>query len=173
MSLTLSPAQLAELLDTTTAHILRFHQDLADGGYPASYVHDSLDAAGYTAGREVSRELREDTPPNAGAPAADLLGELFGPAMANGTMHPHPGFMAHVPSGGLVEGAVGDLIARAVNRYAGVWLAAPGFQQLEANVIRWFCTMLGYGEGSFGYLTTGGAIAKLMALAWTDPKTNA
>src|SRR5262249_15355816 len=36
--------------------------------------------------------------------------------------------------------------------------------QIERNVIRWFCAMLGYGEGSFGYLTTSGSLANLMGL---------
>lgn len=162
--LELSPAQVRDLLDTTAKHILDFQQALAEGTYPASYVHDSLDVKKYEHGRQVAADLREDQPPVNGTDFHLLLEDLFSRATANGTMHPHPGFMAYIPSGGLFAGAIGDFIARAVNRFAGVWLAAPGFQQIESNVITWFCAMLGYGEGSFGYLTTGGSIANLMAL---------
>lgn len=162
--LQLSSQQVRELLTAVTERILRFHDELADGTHPPSYVYDSIDATGYDAGRQVCAELRDDRIPEAGTDLDTLLDELFGTAMANGTMHPHPGFLAHVPSSGLLQGAVGDFIARAVNRFAGVWLAAPGFQQIESNVIRWFCTMLGYGTGSFGYLTTGGSIANFMAM---------
>lgn len=163
--LTLTPSQAAKLLDAAARHILTFHDALARGDHPASYVADSADAGAYTKGRLISAELREDDVPAAPTEVEPLLEELFGRAMANGTVHPHPGFMAHVPSGGLLQGAVGQFIAKAVNRFGGVWLAAPGLQRIEANVIRWFCTMLGYGEGSFGYLTTGGSLANLMGMA--------
>ncbi|MFI6986325.1 pyridoxal phosphate-dependent decarboxylase family protein [Embleya sp. NPDC050154] len=162
--LNLSIAQSRQLLETVSAYVLRFHQDLAAGAYPASYVDDSLDVAAYSDGLRVSKELREDDVPTAPTDLEPLLDTLFGPAMTNGTMHPHPGFMAHIPSGGLLQSAVADFVAASVNRFAGVWIAAPGFQQIERNVIRWYCSMLGYDEGSFGYLTTGGSIANLMAL---------
>jgi aromatic-L-amino-acid decarboxylase len=51
-----------------------------------------------------------------------------------------------------------------VNRYVGVWLAAPGLVQLEANVIRWFCDIVGLPEGAGGILTTGGSLANFTAL---------
>ncbi|MFE9562517.1 pyridoxal phosphate-dependent decarboxylase family protein [Streptomyces sp. NPDC006487] len=164
LALNLSPQAMRELLDAVSERVLGFHQELADGAHPASYVNDSLQTEAYEAGRKICAELREDEVPRQGAEVGELLDELFGPATANGTMHPHPGFMAHVPSGGLFQGAVGDFIARSINRFAGVWIAAPGFQQIERNVIRWYGRMLGYGEGSFGYLTTGGSIANLMGL---------
>jgi len=51
-----------------------------------------------------------------------------------------------------------------VNRYVGVFQAAPALVQLEVNVIAWFCSMLGLPEGSGGLLTTGGSIANLIAV---------
>ncbi|WP_331767808.1 aminotransferase class V-fold PLP-dependent enzyme [Embleya sp. NBC_00896] len=162
--LNLSAAQSRRLIELASAHVLGFREGLASGVHPASYVDDSLDPAAYEDGIRAAKELREDVVPTNGTSVEVLLGEIFGPAMANGTMHPHPGFMAHVPSGGLFQSAVADFVARSVNRFAGVWIAAPGFQQIERNVIRWFCSMLGYGEGSFGYLTTGGSIANFMAV---------
>ena len=162
--LALSTEEAQALLERVCAHLVRFQWELERGAHPASYLHDSLDVGAYAQGRAASEALREDTPPEEGADMEALLAQLFGPAMASGTLHPHAGFMAHVPSGGLLQGAVGELIARALNRFAGVWAAAPGFVQLESNVIRWFCSMLGYGEGSFGYLTTGGSLANLMGL---------
>jgi len=55
-------------------------------------------------------------------------------------------------------------IADAVNRYTGVFAAAPALVQLEANVIRWFCEIIGYGRGSGGILTTGGSLANFTAI---------
>ncbi len=64
----------------------------------------------------------------------------------------------------MFHAAVGDLIANVVNRYTTVWSAAPGLAQLEANVIRWFCQMVGYPEKSGGYLASGGSMANLSAV---------
>jgi glutamate/tyrosine decarboxylase-like PLP-dependent enzyme len=161
--LTLSPAQVKELLEVTGEHILTFQRELADGVHPASGV----EPAGHRRCPQVSAvlaELREDAVPTTGTDIRELLDELFRKAMPNGTMHTHPGFMAHVPPGGLFQGAVGDFIARALTRLTGAWPAAPGLQQIEENVIRWFCTMLGYGPGSHGYLTTSGSAANFVAL---------
>ncbi len=46
-----------------------------------------------------------------------------------------PGYLAYIPGGGLFQSAVADLIADAVNRYVGVFAAAPALVQLEANVV--------------------------------------
>ncbi|WP_159395820.1 pyridoxal phosphate-dependent decarboxylase family protein [Streptomyces sp. 3211] len=162
--MSLTSAQVRELIDMTVDHLLEFREKLSRGDLPASYVHDSNNAMAYTAGEQAAAAVAESTPPQDATPIPDLLDQLFGEAMTNGTLHPHPGFMAHVPSGGLIESAVGEFIAKAVNRFAGVWIAAPGYQQIEQNVIRWFCSILGYGEGAFGYLTTGGSLANFMAV---------
>ncbi len=162
--LELSPNQTREFIDRTVARILRYQADLASSKYPASYVHDSIDVSAYEQGLQVSAALREDEIPSIGVNVDLLLSEIFDQAFPSGTVHPHPGFMAHIPSGGLFQGAVGDFIARTLNRFPGVWVAAPGLIQIECNVIRWFCSLLGYDENSFGYLTTSGSIANLMGL---------
>jgi glutamate/tyrosine decarboxylase-like PLP-dependent enzyme/2-polyprenyl-6-methoxyphenol hydroxylase-like FAD-dependent oxidoreductase len=164
LGLELSVAQRKELLDLTVSHILKHQADLASGKYPASYVHDSIHVSAYEEGKRLSAALREDVVPRVGQDLGMLLSEVFDRAVASGTVHPHPGFMAHVPSGGLLQGAVGAFIAGALNRFAGVWVAAPGLIQIECNVIRWFCTLLGYDRSAFGYLTTSGSIANMMGL---------
>jgi glutamate/tyrosine decarboxylase-like PLP-dependent enzyme/2-polyprenyl-6-methoxyphenol hydroxylase-like FAD-dependent oxidoreductase len=162
--LQLPPAARQRLLELTVASILRHEDEITGGRYPASYVHDSVNVAAYTDGKRLSASLREDEVPTAGTDIESILAVAFDAAVAGGTLHPHPGFMAHVPSGGLLQGATGEFIAAALNRFAGVWIAAPGLIQLESNVIRWFCTILGYGAGSFGYLTTSGSMANMMGL---------
>ncbi|MGH3706931.1 MAG: pyridoxal phosphate-dependent decarboxylase family protein [Pseudonocardiaceae bacterium] len=160
----LSPAQLEDLLSATTLRILQYQRDLSEGKYPASYIHDSINVANYSEGKHIGAQLREDEVPQIGTSIDVLLGDIFDRAMTNGTMHAHPGFLAHVPSGGLFQAAVGEFIARSLNRFIGVWAAAPGFTEIESNVIKWFCNILGYGDQAFGYLTTGGSIANFMAL---------
>jgi glutamate/tyrosine decarboxylase-like PLP-dependent enzyme/2-polyprenyl-6-methoxyphenol hydroxylase-like FAD-dependent oxidoreductase len=164
-SLDLTAADRRQLLQAVTMRILDHEAALDAGRYPASYVHDSVNTAAYDHGRLVSGALREDEIPNGPSALEPLLAEIFNVAFPSGTIHAHKGFMAHVPSGGLLQGALGSFIAGALNSFAGVWIAAPGLIQLESNVIRWFCTLLGYGDSSFGYLTTSGSLANMMGLA--------
>ncbi|NOT54466.1 MAG: decarboxylase, partial [Deltaproteobacteria bacterium] len=60
--------------------------------------------------------------------------------------------------------AVADLITDAVNRYMGLWVAAPALAQIEATVIRWFCDVVGYPASARGLLTTGGSLANFSAV---------
>ncbi len=162
--LALSAAATQRLLTTVVSRVVEYQADLERGRYPASYLHDSVNVERYRDGIRASERLREPDVPRDSTDLDALLEEIFGDAMTNGTVHPHPGFLAHVPSGGLLQSAVGDFLAHILNRFVGVWGASPGFSQIEANVIRWYCTILGYGDSAFGYLTTGGSIANFMAM---------
>ncbi|WP_437535140.1 pyridoxal-dependent decarboxylase [Sorangium sp. So ce726] len=114
-------------------------------------------------GKRVARSLREPLPER-GVPYEKLLRKLFGKLIPMSLNTASPGYMGYIPGGGLFHAAVADLIADAVNRYVGVFQAAPLLVQIEANVIAWFCTMLGLPEGSGGILTTGGSLANLVAV---------
>jgi glutamate/tyrosine decarboxylase-like PLP-dependent enzyme len=171
-SLDLSLEEQENILSATASRIFQYQRDLSEGKYPASYVHDSINAVNYSEGRRICAQLREDQLPQFGTDLDVLLCEIFDRAMTNGTMHAHPGFMAHVPSGGLFQAAVGEFIARALNRFVGIWAAAPGFTEIESNVIRWFCNILGYGDHAFGYMTTGGSIANFMGLQCSLERLN-
>ena len=109
-------------------------------------------------GAELSRSLVE-APPEEATPFEDLLDLLFDRVVPTSYNTAGPGYLAYIPGGGLYHAAVADYIADAVNRYAGVWLPAPGVVQLEVNVVRWFCEMVGYPAAALGFLTTGGSLA--------------
>jgi aromatic-L-amino-acid decarboxylase len=113
---------------------------------------------------EAARALVERLP-ETGAPLDAVLDLLFERAVPKSFNTAGPGYLAYIPGGGLFHAAVADLIADAVNRYVGVWQAAPALSQLEANVTRWFCDLVGYPEGSLGLLTSGGSLANFVALA--------
>ena len=122
---------------------------------PASHVDGAIDFA---------RTLIERQPPERGESFEKLIDFVFDEATPRSFNAPGPGYLAYIPGGGLFHAAVADLIADSINRYVGVFAAAPALAQLEANVVRWFCTMAGYGEGSGGVLTTGGSMAMFTAL---------
>jgi glutamate/tyrosine decarboxylase-like PLP-dependent enzyme len=57
-----------------------------------------------------------------------------------------------------------DAVASALNQNGAVWRNAPSTSIVEARVLRWLCQLVGYGEESFGTLTSGGSEANLVAL---------
>jgi aromatic-L-amino-acid decarboxylase len=112
---------------------------------------------------ELARELSA-TMPESGRPVEELLALLFDRAVPMSFNTASPGYLAYIPGGGLFAAAVADLLASSVNRYTGIWIAAPGLVQLETSVIRFFCDLAGYGQGSGGILTSGGSLANFSAL---------
>ncbi|MFP5245718.1 MAG: pyridoxal phosphate-dependent decarboxylase family protein, partial [Thermoanaerobaculia bacterium] len=112
---------------------------------------------------EFARTLIEPLP-RSGTPYNELLDFLFDEAIPRSFTAAGPGYLAYVPGGGLFHAAIADLISNAVNRYVGVCAAAPALVQLEANVVRWFCEILGMPKGSGGVLTSGGSLANFTSV---------
>jgi aromatic-L-amino-acid decarboxylase len=120
-------------------------------------------AADVFAAAELAHSLMEPLPTKA-VPFSELLEDLFARVIPKGFNTAGPGYLAYIPGGGLFHSAVADLIADAVNRYVGVWVAAPGLSQLESNVLRWFAEIVGYPAEARGLLTTGGSLANFTAI---------
>jgi aromatic-L-amino-acid decarboxylase len=57
-----------------------------------------------------------------------------------------------------------DALASALNQNGAAWRNSPATSVIEARVLRWLCRLVGYGEESFGTLTSGGSEANLIAL---------
>ena len=120
-------------------------------------------ARGDEGAADYARTLIEPLP-HRGEPYEKLLDALFDDYVPRSFNAAGPGYLAYIPGGGIFHSAIADLIADAVNRYTGVFAAAPALVQLEANVVRWFCEIVGYGRGSGGILTTGGSFANFSAI---------
>ncbi len=116
-----------------------------------------------TGGKKLARGLREPLPEE-GAPFDKLLTLLFSRVIPATLNTASPGYLAYIPGGGIFHAAVAELVTLSVNRYVGLFQAAPGLVQLEANVLAWFATMVGMPERAGGLLTTGGSMANLTAL---------
>ena len=120
--------------------------------------------AGHTVGgARLARSLAEPLPEQ-GTPFPKLLDLLFDRAVPRSINTAGPGYLAYVPGGGLLHAAVADLIADSVNRYVGLFGAAPGLAQLERNVVDWFRGMIGFPQEAGGILTSGGSLSALSAL---------
>ncbi len=150
--LELSGEQMRELVDQAMERIASYVDSLPL--QPAADVEGAIDAA-----RSVMEPM-----PESGTPFADLLDRLFQDLVPKGFNTAGPGYLAYIPGGGILHSAIADLIAASVNRYVGVWAAAPALAQLEASVVRWFADLVGYPAGARGLLTTGGSLANFSAL---------
>jgi aromatic-L-amino-acid decarboxylase len=75
-----------------------------------------------------------------------------------------PGYLAYIPGGGLYAAALGQFLAAAINRYVGVWAAAPALAQMEWTTIRWMCDLFGYPGEARGILTSGGSLSNLSGI---------
>src|SRR4051794_31427414 len=79
----------------------------------------------------LCRAMREPAPPQAAA-LEPLLDQLFRDWIPRSFTASSPGYLAYIPGGGIYPAALADFIADTVNRYTGVWQAAPALVQLEA-----------------------------------------
>src|SRR5689334_13300488 len=109
---------------------------------------------------EARTRPRPGDPPT---PLPDLLAEVFEGA-GKGFNTAGPGYLGYIPGGGLFAAALADFVACGINRYVGVWSAAPRLVQLEQDVLRWLGQRFGYGEGARGVLTSGGSLANLTGI---------
>jgi aromatic-L-amino-acid/L-tryptophan decarboxylase len=113
-------------------------------------------------------ELRERIDPAApvgGRPWHDVLDELEDSVLRFTSRLAHPGYFAFIPASSTFPGALGDLIASALDIDAGSWSSAAGPSQLELVVLDWFKRWIGYPDDSDGVLVSGGSAATLTALA--------
>lgn len=149
--LELTGPEMRALVDAAMARIVAHLDSLPQ--------QPSFDLDGAT---ELARSLVGSMPEHGAEPEA-LLDLVFRAALKSFNTA-GPGYLAYIPGGGIFHAALADLIADAVNRYVGVWLAAPGLAQLEANVVRWFCEIVGYPTAARGMLTSGGSLANFSAV---------
>jgi aromatic-L-amino-acid decarboxylase len=151
-SLELSGEALARLIDAAKERVLAHIESLPR--------QPSADTEG---GVALAQSLIEPLP-REGRPYEELLDLLFETVIPKSFNTAGPGYLAYIPGGGLPHSAVADLIADATNRYVGVFAAAPAVAQLEANVVRWFCEIVGYPKTAGGILTSGGSLSNFSAL---------
>lgn len=151
-TLELSSQQMRQLVQAATDRIVAHIESLP-----------RQPSANTEGGAEVAHSLREPLPQN-GESYEELLDLLFEKVIPKSFNTAGPGYLAYIPGGGLFHSAVADLIADATNRYVGVFAAAPGLAQIEANVVRWFCDMVGYPASAGGILTSGGSLSNFSAL---------
>jgi len=97
--------------------------------------------------------------------ALDVVDE-FVTRLSRGLMNSqHPRQFGYFTPPPLPMSIMGELLAQIANQGVDVWHAGPFAAFAEEEVIRWLCDLVGYGDGSFGLLTSGGVMANFMGMA--------
>ncbi len=157
MSFPLEPsaAEMRALVAAAMERIVAHLETLPD--QPAADVEGAVEAA-----RALASAL-----PREGRPFEELLELLFERAVPKSFNTAGPGYLAYIPGGGLFASVLADLIAGSVNRYIGVFAAAPALSQIEADAVSWLAGIVGYPagpDGARGILTSGGSLANFTAV---------
>ncbi len=99
------------------------------------------------------------------SPIAAVLAE-FRDRLAGGQMNSqHPRQFGYFTPPPLPVSMMGELLAQMTNQGVDVWHAGPLATFVEEEVVRWLCDLVGFGQDSFGLLTSGGVMANFMGMA--------
>lgn len=93
-----------------------------------------------------------------GQDAAALVHKVTDLVMDHSLYNGHPGFMGYVTASPTPLGALGDLLAAAVNPNVGGAALSPVATQIERQTIDWIGELIGYPAGG-GILVSGGNMA--------------
>jgi aromatic-L-amino-acid/L-tryptophan decarboxylase len=100
--------------------------------------------------------------PEHGADPEELLNHAADLLFAHSLFNSHPRFWGYITSSAAPIGALGDLLASAVNPNVGAWPLAPMASEIEAQTICWISGMLGYPEDCGGLFVSGGNMANIV-----------
>ena len=106
--------------------------------------------------RMIREALGTGSLPEQGSEAKDLLEEAANLLFAHSTFNGHPRFWGVITSSAAPIGALGDLLAAAVNPNMGGWFSGPMANEIEAQTVRWIAEMIGYPTDCGGLLVSGG-----------------
>ena len=76
----------------------------------------------------------------------------------------HPRAFGYFTPAPLWSSIVGEVLAQIIHQGIDVWHAGPSAAFVEEEVVGWLCSLVGYDDGAFGLLTSGGVMANIMAM---------
>ncbi len=125
--------------------------------------YDSLPSRALTQDQtptDVRELLGETGLPEHGTDAGELL-RSFAPLFFDRSLHNgHPAYLGYISAAAAPIGALGDLLAAAVNSNVGAWGLSPVASEIEKQTIRWLAELIGY-PGHAGIMVSGGNMANM------------
>jgi glutamate/tyrosine decarboxylase-like PLP-dependent enzyme len=100
--------------------------------------------------------------PERGSDPATLLDETAELLFAHSLFNGHPRFWGYITSSPAPVGALGDLLAAAVNANCGSWTLSPIATVIEEQTVRWIAELVGFPADCGGILVSGGNMANFV-----------
>jgi glutamate/tyrosine decarboxylase-like PLP-dependent enzyme len=100
--------------------------------------------------------------PESGTDPGELLDRAANLLFEHSLFNGHPRFWGYITSSAAPIGALGEMLAAAVNPNVGAWPLSPMASEIEAQTIRWIAEMLGYPEDCGGLFVSGGNMANIV-----------
>jgi glutamate/tyrosine decarboxylase-like PLP-dependent enzyme len=100
--------------------------------------------------------------PQSGTDARALLDEAAALLFRHSIFNGHPRFFGYITSSPAPIGALGDLLASAVNQNVGAWRLSPIATEIEGQTVRWIAELIGFPTDAGGLLVSGGNMANFV-----------
>lgn len=109
------------------------------------------------------RSVLGDAPlPENGTPPDELLSKATALMLEHSLFSGHPRFWGYITSSAAPIGALGDLLAAAVNANVGGWALSPMASEIEAQTVKWIAELIGYPSDCGGLMVSGGNVANFV-----------
>jgi aromatic-L-amino-acid/L-tryptophan decarboxylase len=134
------------------------------------YDHAFVRAMGEPADYEgLRREFfgpsqRPGPAPQSPATLAAVLEEFSARVAPHTVSAYHPRSFGYFTPPPLLASVAGEILSQVAQQGIDIWHAGPIGAFVEEEVLRWLCDLVGYGEGSFGILTSGGVMANFIGM---------
>lgn len=114
--------------------------------------------------RFFGRTAAPSSPPRRSDTSAHVLAEYRERVMPYLFNSQHPGAYSYFTPPPLPISIAGEILAQWAQQGVDVWHAGPIAALVEEEVTAWLRDLVGFGEGSWGVLTSGGVMANVMAM---------
>ena len=111
---------------------------------------------------QIRKLLGDASLPEQGTSPDQLLKEAADLMFENSILNGHPRFWGYITSSAAPIGALGDLLASAVNANVGGWSISPMASEIERQTVRWIAELLGFPTDCGGLLVSGGNTANFV-----------
>ena len=112
---------------------------------------------------ELKQRFDQDFPRD-GRPVSEIVERLEREVLADANKYYHPMYMGHQTSAPLPVGVWMESVIGALNQSLAVWEMSPTATVIEHQVVGWLSSLVGYGKGSGGTMTSGGTEANFTAM---------
>jgi L-2,4-diaminobutyrate decarboxylase len=102
--------------------------------------------------------------PRDGRPADEVWDDVWERVVGDAIHINHPMYMGHQVAAPLPHAVLADALVSLLNQSLAVWEMSPTGTTVEAQVMRWLVSALGYPATAEGTLTSGGSVANLTGL---------